>query len=236
MDGVTLMGTSTVIGITAALSGVLGLLAWQERTAVDIDHVILGINDLERGVREFESRTGVTPKRGGEHPGRGTQNALVALGNGRYLEILAPAALQPTAAQREAAVNHAELTLVGWALHTSDIGALVSSVRRAGFDVEEPMPGSRRTPDGALLAWQSASIDQLGVTPFFIEWSKDTPHPSSTSPSGCTLVSMEIAHPAPERIHSLFKAVGFPATISRAERSGMKVTLECPRGRVEFRG
>ena len=229
------MGTSTLIVITAALPGVLGLLALQERTAVGIDHVILGINDLERGVREFESRTGVTPKRGGEHPGRGTQNALVALGGDRYLEILAPALTQQSAARREAAVSHAELTLVGWALHTPAIASLVQQVRSAGFDVEGPTPGSRRTPDGALLAWQSASIDQLGVTPFFIEWSKGTPHPSTTAPSGCTLVSLTIEHPAPDTLQTLFKAAGFGATISRAERSGMKVTLDCPRGRVEFR-
>ena len=229
------MGTSTLIVIATALSGMVGLLALQERTAVDIDHVILGINDLDRGVREFESKTGVTPQRGGEHPGRGTQNALVTLGGGRYLEILAPAATQPPAAPREAAVNHPALALVGWALHTPAIGSLVQQVRGAGFNVEGPLPGSRRTPDGALLAWQSASIDQLGVTPFFIEWSKDTPHPSTTSPSGCTLVSMAVEHPAPERLQGLFKAIGFGATISKAERPAMKVTLDCPRGRVEFR-
>src|SRR5262245_39562832 len=166
------MGTSTLMLIGTALSGLLGLLAMQQHTAVGVDHVILGISDLDRGVREFESKTGVTPKRGGEHPGRGTQNALVGLGGGRYLEILAPAATAQPAAPREAAVSHAALTLVGWALRTPAIGSLVQQIRSAGFAVEGPAPGSRRTPDGSLLAWQSASIDQLGVTPFFIEWSK----------------------------------------------------------------
>ena len=45
----------------SALSSVLALLAMQENAAVDIDHLILGINDLDRGIREFESRTGVAP-------------------------------------------------------------------------------------------------------------------------------------------------------------------------------
>jgi Glyoxalase-like domain len=108
-------------------------------------------------------------------------------------------------------------------------------VRSAGIDIQTPTPGSRRAPDGTILAWQSAAVDQLGVTPFFIEWSEDTPHPSTTSPSGCTLVTMELEHPAPERLQTLFKTIGFPAPISKAERSGMKVTLDCPHGRVEFR-
>ena len=227
------MGTSTSIVLSTALSGVLGLLAMQESAAVDIDHVILGVNDLDSGIREFESRTGVTPKRGGEHPGRGTQNALVTLGKGQYLEILAPASSQaPTA--RQSAVDHAQLTLVGWALHTREINRVVQQLRTAGFEVQGPTPGSRRAPDGALLAWQSASTDELGLTPFFIEWSKDTPHPSTTSPAGCSIVSMELRHPEPKRLQSLFTAVGFSGTISAGKRAAMNVTLDCPRGRVEF--
>jgi glyoxalase-like protein len=201
---------------------------------VEIDHVILGINDLERGIREFELRTGVAPRRGGEHPGRGTQNALVTLGNGRYLEILAPASSQPPAAARQPALGHAQLTLVGWALHTRAIGATVERLRNAGFEVEGPVPGSRRAPEGAVLKWRSASVGPLGLTPFFIEWSKDTPHPSSTAPAGCSLVGIELTDSTPQRVQSLFKAAGFAGTISVGERAALKVTLDCPRGRVEF--
>jgi hypothetical protein len=199
-----------------------------------LDHVILGVNDLDRGMREFESRTGVMPKRGGEHPGRSTQNALVTLGNGHYLEILAPAAFQPPTAERESALDHAQLTLIGWAIHTRAIGATVEQLRQAGFEVQGPVPGSRRAPDGTVLAWQSASVDQLGLTPFFIEWSKDTPHPSTTAPAGCTLVKLELTHQTPGRLQSLFEAVGFSATISSGEPPSMTITLDCPRGRVEF--
>lgn len=206
----------------------------QDNAGVQIDHVILGINDLDRGIREFESLTGVTPRRGGEHPGRGTQNALVTLGNGRYLEILAPASSQAPTAARESALEHAQLTLVGWALHTRAIGATVDGLRQAGFEVQGPVPGSRSAPDGAILVWQSASVDQLGLTPFFIEWSKDTPHPSRTAPEGCSFVGMELSDPTPHRLQSLFKAAGFSATISAGKRAAMKVTIDCPRGRVEF--
>ena len=229
------MNTSTSIVIGIALFSGAGLLAMQEGPAVDIDHVILGINDLDRGMREFESKTGVSPKRGGEHPGRGTENALVALGGGRYLEILAPTRAQQSAAARDPRIEHTELTLAGWALHTRAIAKIVEQVRSAGIEIQDPTPGSRRTPDGTLLAWQSAAVDQLGVTPFFIEWSQDTPHPSTTAPSGCTLMTMELEHPSPERLQLLFRTVRLPMKVSKSERSGMTVTLDCPRGRVEFR-
>jgi Glyoxalase-like domain len=55
-----------------------------------LDHILLGVPDLDAGVTAFEQATGVTPLRGGKRPSRGTENALVSLGNGSYLEIIAP--------------------------------------------------------------------------------------------------------------------------------------------------
>jgi hypothetical protein len=58
--------------------------------AAHVDHLILGARDLDEGIRRLEEQTGVRPKVGGEHPGRGTRNALVSLGKSLYIEILAP--------------------------------------------------------------------------------------------------------------------------------------------------
>ena len=102
-----------------------------------IDHVIVGISDLDEGIRLFAELTGVTAERGGQHPGRGTQNALLSLGPQTYLEIIAPVAGPPP--EMEFLSNMKELTPIGWAIGTTDLDATkgvsklpVSRSRRRG--------------------------------------------------------------------------------------------------------
>src|SRR5262245_27047629 len=149
---------------------------------MDIDHVILGVTDLAQGIREFEAMTGVPPRLGGRHPGRDTQNALATLGDGRYVEILAPADPAAGSTDRRVRLNYRNLTFPGWALQTRSIETAVARVRDAGVDISDPLPGSRRTPENTLLEWKTAVTRGRGLelAPFLIRWSPDTVHPSAT--------------------------------------------------------
>ena len=198
---------------------------------VGLDHLILRVDRLDRGIAAFTALTGVTPKIGGRHPGRGTENALVSLGAGHYLELLAPVVPDSTAKD----TGPAKLVPGGWALHTRMLDDLIGVLRGAKFEVTAPQPGSRRTPDGTLLEWRAASSGGPGLeaAPFFIEWGASTAHPSTTSPGGCRLAMLELSVPEPARLQELFKAVGYTLELRRGPHS-FRFQLDCPKGRATF--
>lgn len=204
---------------------------------VGIDHLILAINDLQKGIESFARQTGVRPEFGGEHPGRGTANALVSLGMGRYLEILAPASAQaridPTWGE---ITKHTALTPVGWALHTGDLAKTVAALRGAGFTISDPQPGARKRSDGSTLHWQTAALasQQLDLEPFFIQWGEGTAHPSTTSPQGCELLRVSLTAPDPSNLKKDLQTVGVEAQVAQGTPGAMAFTLRCAKGEVTF--
>lgn len=204
---------------------------------VGIDHLILAIDDLQKGIESFARQTGVRPEFGGEHPGRGTANALVSLGQGRYLEILAPASSQArTDPSWGEITKHTALTPVGWALHARDLAKTVAALRGADFLVSDPQPGARQRPDGSTLHWQTAALasQQLDLEPFFIQWGDGTAHPSTTSPRGCELVRVAITAPDPANLQKLLKTVGVAVDVTQGIPGGMTFTLRCAKGEIVF--
>lgn len=201
----------------------------------DIDHLILGIDSLSEGIARFSALTGVTAVRGGQHPGRGTENALVSLGPGCYLEILSEIA-PGSNTSGYGATHHVDLRLVGWALQCPSLSDVVARVRAAGFGVAEPKSGSRRTPDGPLLQWRAARVTEPGFdhAPFFIEWDEGTNHPSRSAPDGCGLLSFELSHPDAVRLQAFFAAADYPAIVHTRHAPGMRTVIDSPRGRVMF--
>jgi len=201
---------------------------------IGIDHLILGVDDLERGMQEFARRTGVTPVKGGVHPGRGTQNALASLGHDRYIEILAPSNEPGVPANPMTAFR--TLTPVGWALHTADLTRAVTLLHDAGVAMSAIQPGARARPDGVLLSWQTAAPtdDAMEAAPFLIMWGARTPHPGSQSPAGCVLSGVAMREPEPAPLVAFLATAGIAVPVTRSAARGMSVTLTCSTGRVSF--
>lgn len=199
-----------------------------------IDHIMLGIDDLDRGVKAFEEATGVKPVYGGKHP-RGTHNALVSLGDGTYVEIIA---VQKGVSPPEDYAGLAELhtlTPIGWAVSSKDSTELRKRLNAAGMFVTESSPGSRTTPAGKTLSWQTFNLkNNFEEAPFFIVWSAQTPHPSTTSPGGCTLQQWRIAGPHQKNLEQLRHTLELRADFADAKATAMRLALACPKGAVTF--
>jgi hypothetical protein len=198
-----------------------------------VDHLLLGVPDLEAGMKWFEEKTGVRPTPGGSHPGRGTRNALVSLGGRRYLEIIAPDPEQ-AGSTNEMAVGLKKLTaprLVGWAAASTDLGATI-----AGLDAEKvahspATPGGRKRPDGKELAWKTVAVqsDFGELIPFFIDWGA-TVHPSADAPAGIRLVSLRFRHPKPPSLREEFFRLGIDGEVETSPKPSFTARLETPRG------
>jgi Glyoxalase-like domain len=202
--------------------------------SLHIDHIVVGFADLERGIAALKVATGVTARPGGVHPGRGTQNALLGLGPETYLELVVPSGEPDSSGTVAYLAGLSALSPGGWALAAPDLVDAISRLRKAGFTVTGPVPGSRRLPDGQVLRWETAYVvsDKTGLAPFLIKWEAGVRHPAASAPAGCRLSDVRLEAAEPGRLHDLLALLGNPATVDLAATSSLRFTLECPTGRV----
>lgn len=204
-----------------------------------VDHLVYGTTDLNRGIAEIEKLLGVQATAGGQHPGRGTRNALVALGPTAYLEIIGPDPEQPPPKEpRPFGLDGLkESKLVAWFVRSGDLESLRREAVRKGVPLGEVRSGSRRRPDGVELQWKvtdpSARVAD-GIVPLFIDWG-DSPHPARTASKGATLVSLRAEHPEVSDVRRMLRNLGVDLSVKRGQRPQLIAIIEGPRGRVELR-
>ena len=204
-----------------------------------IDHLVYATPDLQTGVTQVEALLGVRATPGGQHPGEGTRNAIVALGPTSYLEIIGPDPDQPQPLQpRKFEIDDLKAPrLVTWAAKGTNLTALVANARRRGVLVGDVIPGSRRTPGGALLSWHISNQRAMvadGLVPFFIDWG-DTPHPAASAASGATLISLRAEHPDPENVQRMLGALGLDLPVVKGAHPALVATIAGTRGRADLR-
>ncbi|MHA7900308.1 MAG: VOC family protein [Henriciella sp.] len=204
-----------------------------------IDHFVWATPNLEQGCAEIERLFGVTPERGGAHPGLGTRNALLSLGANIYLEIMAPTQDTPpkgSVGDRLARLD--EPGLATWVLRSNDLNALAASATAETIDTTPlgPVPTERLTPQGERLVWELLFYTRHtfgGLVPFMIDW-KGSPHPSFDAPIGGSRKRFAVCSTKSNRLNALYSDLGIETKADADETDSLQVHLETPRGRVEL--
>jgi Glyoxalase-like domain len=135
-----------------------------------IDHVIHAVDDLDEAGAVMFDREGLASVPGGRHPGWGTANRIVPLGES-YLELITVVDVDEAEQSEFGRAVRRALTedrpLVGWVVATDDIDAVA---KRLDLEVEEK---SRETSDGSTLSWRLAGVERAlktGALPCFVQW------------------------------------------------------------------
>jgi hypothetical protein len=150
---------------------------------IEIDHVIALVADLDEAAEDLYREHGLGSVPGGRHPGHGTGNRIVPLA-ATYLELMGvvdpvEAMGSPMGRWAAAHTRSGAIRPVALCLRTDDIDAVAAALD------EEPMPMSRRTPDGTTLSWRLAGADGMfgpDRLPFFIQWDVEAgDHPAAAA-------------------------------------------------------
>jgi hypothetical protein len=198
----------------------------------NIDHILLAINDLDKGIAEFKELTGVEPVFGGIHPNSFTQNALASLEGGSYIEIIAPRKdAEDVPAQFDTLTS---LTPIGWAVRTKNIKKTKEKLNAGGFVATENESGSRAKPDGTLLAWTTFTVEGQDDYQFFIEWAASSIHPSATSPIGCKLNQLIYLSSTEQSVKTLNHILQLDIKVENGKDKKIRAVFDTPKGKVEF--
>jgi len=206
-----------------------------------VDHLVYATPKLETSVEEIMGLLGVRATPGGQHPGRGTRNALIALSDAAYLEIIGPDPEQPAppeGTRRWFGIDGIESPrLVAWAAKRTALETLAAEAARHGVKLGPVVSGSRTAADGTTLHWQftdPAVVVGEGVVPFFIDWG-NSPHPAASAARGPVLCALRGEHPEPAVIKRALSAVGIDLPIGHGPRPALCASLRTAKGIVELR-
>ena len=197
----------------------------------------------------FERITGVKPVFGGTHEGLGTHNALVALGDGAYLELLARDPSQDAETLPKGAwmgidsLEGSEFKVLTWAVDRGgEINEAVARARSSGASYD---PGEPETFTRGDLSWTLSyrhySLESMGpgsgIVPFLIDWN-GCKSPAASAPRGCELLELKAVSRNVEAVSQNLKAVGVDPSSLGLKGGGstdsLVAVLQTPKGVVEF--
>jgi hypothetical protein len=202
-----------------------------------VDHLVWYCADLAEGEHYFADRMDCRPSYGGVHPGEGTRNSLLSIGDSTYVEILGRDPAQATTCLAPELQHLRGAGIYHWAAGGADLPELRRKAMAAGLDGSDLVTGGRALPNGSWLGWKLFGLrnHRFGaLIPFFIDW-MDSEHPAKMAPRGGSLVGLEVSSPEPEKLQEIYRVLDLEVTVAAGEVPGLSITVESGRGLHAFR-
>jgi len=208
--------------------------------SIALDHLVVAAQTLSAGRAFIEAQLGISPQPGGRHAAMGTHNALVGLGPGQYLEIIAidPELERPPRPRwydldepRMRAALAEGPRLIHWAAQTNDIDAVRA---RSRIDLGPVRPMARGEIHWRITIPDDGHLPGAGLVPTLIQWPAAT-HPSDQlSDGGIRLVALAGEHPEPATIRAGLAALELSETlkVTYGRHPRLAAMLRTPRGIV----
>ncbi|TWC66682.1 VOC family protein [Herbaspirillum sp. SJZ099] len=201
------------------------------------DHLVVTAASLEQGMAWVEQKLGLSmaPRIGGEHIRLGTHNALMSLGPGFYLEViaidpLAPAPSRPRWFGLDALAGDAAPRLAHWVARTGDIHAALQAMPLKPGIVEEM---SRGALHWLITIAADGRLQCDGLLPSLIQW-QSQPHPAAALPDlGCRLATLQAHHPQADALSASLHAIGLDdqrIALHAAQTATLTAAIMTPHG------
>ncbi|EFH86739.1 VOC family protein [Ktedonobacter racemifer] len=135
-----------------------------------IDHIIIGVNDLEKATQTFEQTLGLLASGGGRHPFGGTANRIIVIGD-TYLELIS---VEEAAEAQQSMLDRLAKGdgYLNFVLGSDDIEADSQAMRARGVSVNGPNAGALHSAEGRSRGWQRTDVERPDLTqhyPFLIQ-------------------------------------------------------------------
>lgn len=206
-----------------------------------LDHITVAALSLEQGVAHVRNCLGVDVPPGGAHPLMGTHNCLMRIGDGVFLEIIAPdpaAVPQRTRwfalddpAMRARLERSPQLTC--WVVRVPDLRGALRDIDAA---VGEAVPVTRGSLSWLIAVPPDGSMPFGGAFPTLIEWPENRSPAAGMADLGCRLQQLSIAHPDSAPLEKALAPIIQDGRISVTGGAGVRLCalLDTPHGQREL--
>lgn len=196
-----------------------------------LDHIAILGETLEVGMAFVEGRIGVPLHPGGKHEHFATHNALMGLGDGLYIEVIAndPAALPPATPRWFGLDRFAgPPRLNKWICNVPDMAAALEALPMAG----RPVALSRGSLRWVMAVPEDGQLPFDGLFPALIEWQSPVPPGTALPDTGWHLDALNVQHPQAAELSDLLSPYlqDRRVTFDTARHPALSARLNGPEG------